>query len=131
MYKALLIAVVITLFLAPGAGGAEEPETSAPPNIEGSWMLNIPMPGGIEHPTLRVRQRSSKDGFKATLKGRRGSTRLKNFSFEGNSFSFEQTMPTPRGELNLKFRGSIQGNRVQGVIELPVGIMPFTGERKP
>jgi len=30
----------------------------------------------------------------------------------------------------MKFRGSILGDRIQGVIELPMGILPFTGTRR-
>lgn len=131
MRRTLLAVCIAAVCLAPGRGGADETESPAPSTIEGSWMLAIPMPEGIEKPTLRVRQRASKDGFKATLKGRQGSARLKNFSFQGSSFSFEQNVPAPGGDLTLKFRGSVRGDRVQGVIELPMGILPFTGERNP
>ncbi|MDE0887490.1 MAG: hypothetical protein OSB70_18360 [Myxococcota bacterium] len=131
MLRVVLAVLVATACLASGVAGADETESPAAATIEGSWMLAIPMPDGIEHPTLRVRQRASKGGFKATLKGRRGSTRLKNFSFQGSSFSFEQSLPAPGGDLTLKFRGSVRGDRVQGVIELPIGILPFTGERSP
>jgi len=131
MFRTASTSIAIILCLAAGSAWTEDTtptENQEFPSIEGTWMLAIPMPGGIENPDLRIRQSDGK--LKATLKGRRGSKRLKNFTLEGSSFAFEQMIETPKGDIDMKFRGSIQGDRIQGVIELPMGILPFTGKRK-
>ena len=124
---ALLLLLVLGASLAPAE---EEAPTEDPtvPKIEGSWILTIPMPSGVEKPTLKIRERDGK--YKATLKGKRGSTRIRNFTLEGKSINFTQNVQTPAGEMELKFRGSIQGDRIQGVIELPMGVLPFAGSRR-
>jgi hypothetical protein len=103
-------------------------EAVAPTNIEGTWLLDIPMPNGLEKTSLKIKQRGS--DFKATLKGKHGSSRVKNFRIEGSSFAFSQAVPTPTGEIDMNFRGSIRGDRIQGVIELPMSIIPFSGSRR-
>ncbi len=131
MFRTASTSIAIILCLAAGSAWTEDKtptENHEFPSIEGTWMLAIPMPGGIENPALKIRQRDGK--LKATLKGRQGSKRLKNFSFKGSSFAFEQILETPKGDMSMKFRGSVQGDRIQGVIELPMGILPFTGKRK-
>ena len=132
MVRPLLTSLLVLLLLGSSAVTAEEgapAEDAAQPQIEGTWMLAIPMPSGVETPSLKVRERDGK--FKATLKGRRGSTRIRNFTLEGKSIAFTQNVQTPAGEMEMKFRGSIQGDRIQGVIELPMGILPFSGTRRP
>ena len=131
MLRSLLLAAITTV-LALTAGlalgdEAIEAEISGFGQLEGTWTLDIPMPGGIEHPVLKVRERSGK--WKATLKGRQGTKKLEKFSVEKGAFSFLQVLQTPRGELEMKFKGSVRGDQIQGVIELPMGILPFTGER--
>jgi hypothetical protein len=130
MLRRILPLGTLALLLASTPVWAEDAnptEKNAPPKLEGTWMLAIPMPDGVEKPTLRVRERDGK--LKGTLRGKAGSRRLRNFTFEGPSFSFNQVVPTPKGEMIMKFRGSLQGDRIQGVIELPFGILPFTGSR--
>jgi hypothetical protein len=125
-----LALLLLLLLSAPVAGTEEGAPAEAPalPKIEGSWILTIPMPSGVEKPTLKIRERDG--NYKATLKGKRGSTRIRNFTIEGKSINFTQNIQTPAGEMELKFRGSVQGDRIQGVIELPMGVLPFAGSRR-
>ena len=131
MIRPLLTSLLVLLLLGSSAITAEEgtpADDAAQPQIEGTWMLAIPMPSGVETPSLKIRERDGK--FKASLKSKRGSTRIRNFTLEGKSIAFTQNVQTPAGEMEMKFRGSIQGDRIQGVIELPMGILPFTGTRR-
>ncbi len=131
MLRVLVSSLLLLAFLVAAAPRADEdPPAEAVdlPTIEGTWLLDIPMPNGLEKTSLKIKQREG--GFKATLKGKRGSTRLKNFRIEGSSFAFSQAVPTPTGEIDMNFRGSIRGDRIQGVIELPMSIIPFSGSRR-
>jgi hypothetical protein len=137
MHRAIFAVLVLTLGLGASASLGEETEppkaeavAKAEPEatLEGTWMLAIPMPGGVEKPTLRIRD--SRGKLKGTLRGKRGSKRIRDLTFEGSSFSFNQVIPTPQGKMTMKFRGSVRGDRIQGVIELPLGILPFSGSRK-
>ncbi len=137
MPRAILAILVLTLALGAGSSLAEDTEDTEdakPPKaetaakLEGTWMLAIPMPGGVEKPTLRIR--NSRGKLKGTLRGNRGSKRIRDLTFEGSSFSFKQIIPMPQGNVTMKFRGSVRGDRIQGVIELPLGILPFSGDRK-
>ena len=133
MPRAILAVLILSLGLGlgPGTGLAEEAEPPAAETeatLEGTWMLAIPMPGGVEKPTLRIRD--SRGKLKGTLRGKRGSKRILDLTFEGSSFSFNQVIPTPQGKMTMKFRGSVRGDRIQGVIELPLGVLPFSGSRK-
>ena len=135
MHRVIFAVLVLTLGLGASASLAEETEppkaeSEAEPEavLEGTWMLAIPMPGGVEKPTLRIRD--SRGKLKGTLRGKRGSKRIRDLTFEGSSFSFNQGIPTPQGKMTMKFRGSVRGDRIQGVIELPLGILPFSGSRK-
>jgi hypothetical protein len=130
MFRSLFPVLVTGLVLAVAPARGDEASAVEAPDLgllKGTWTLNVPMPGGIEHPLLKVRERGGK--WKATLKGRQGTKQLKNFSVEKGAFSFLQVIQTPRGEIEMKFKGSVRGDQIQGVIELPMGILPFTGER--
>ena len=127
----LMAPVVLSLAPSPDASRADDappPEVASRAEFAGTWTLAIPMPDGVENPTLRIRE--SKGKLKGTLRGRRGSKRLRDFTFEDGSFSFNQVIEMPKGKLVMQFRGSVRGDRIQGVIELPMGILPFSGERK-
>ena len=130
MFRLLLplVFAALAIAVAPAQGDEDAAvEASDFELLKSTWTLDIPMPGGVEHPLLKVRERGGK--WKATLKGRRGTKKLENFRVEKGAFSFLQIIHTPRGELEMKFKGSVRGDQIQGVIELPMGILPFTGER--
>ena len=131
MIRSLLLpALVAALALAVAPALSDEAAEAEAPDfgqLKGTWTLDVAMPGGVEHPVLKVRERGGK--WKATLKGRQGTKKLENFRVEKGAFSFLQVIQTPRGEIEMKFKGSVRGDQVQGVIELPMGILPFTGER--
>jgi hypothetical protein len=131
MLRVLVFSVLLLALLPVAAPWADEDASAEAVDlgkIEGTWLLDIPMPNGLEKTSLKIQQREG--DFKATLKGKRGSTRIKDFRIEGSSFAFSQAVPTPTGEIDMNFRGSIRGNRIQGVIELPMSIIPFSGSRR-
>jgi hypothetical protein len=47
----------------------------------------------------------------------------------GNSFEFKEKMESPQGASEFSFKGSVDGDKITGSIQSPMGPMPFEGSR--
>lgn len=96
--------------------------------VAGSWALTSEGVRGTNRSVLTIER--TDDGYHGVLEGQRGSRELPAIAVDGDSFSFELTMQTRMGEIDLSYAGSVSGDTVSGTIATPMGERPFTGTRK-
>lgn len=96
--------------------------------LVGQWQLRVEGRMGLQTPTLTVREADGK--FSGSIGGARGQLDIETITVTGNQFSFPFNMTTPRGEFNLLYSGTRDGDSLTGTVAAPRGPIPFTGERK-
>lgn len=115
------MALIGLLLLTGGVSHAEEAV------VAGEWKLTVQTPNGITHPVLTIVQGDA--GYSGTYAGPRGTFELPAIDVNGGTFTFPLTMEMPIGKVELKYRGTVSGDRIDGVVGNPRGEIPFTGER--
>ncbi len=48
---------------------------------------------------------------------------------DGNEFQFKVKQKTPIGRLSIKFKGTVDGDKISGKVKTPFGPSPFEGAR--
>ena len=97
-------------------------------DVAGRWALTSEGPRGTSHSVLTIEQ--TEDGYRGSIAGQRGARDLPAIAVDGDSFSFELTMPTRMGEIDLAYTGTVSGDTVSGTIATPLGERPFSGIRE-
>lgn len=111
---ALFLLVVSTAFASGSA-------------LVGTWDSVQQAPMGEEAFTLII---SEKNGIlKGEIPGDVGPTEVRDLVVDGNEFSFKHTLHTFMGELDVQYFGTLDGDRISGQVESPVGNIPFSGNR--
>ena len=87
-----------------------------PAQIAGEWELTMTTPRGERSSELTITQ----EGAEAL-----GETEDEEFeiSIDGNEVSWEQTLSTPMGEIEVKFVGTVDGNDMEGTMTMSGGPM--------
>ncbi len=95
--------------------------------LAGEWTLTIDTPRGVQHPTLVV----SKEGeaYTGVYNSLRGPLNIESVDFDGTNFSFPLVITVPIGDIEVNYRGAIQGDKMTGTVQNPRGEVPFTAER--
>jgi hypothetical protein len=106
----LLVGSVSSIVFA-NAGFAEAP--SQVPSVAGNWTLSIP--GKDRTMTYTLIQKGN--ALTGTLRGDRGNIPLKGTITNDNKVSFtgKAMMAT------VRFTGTVEGNTMKGVVDLPMG----------
>ena len=131
LLPALLVSFVALLcFVAPASSESDAAENElAPSPLIGQWTLTIPAADGLQNPELVIYQKGSK--LKGWVTGPRGKMRLKKIIADGNQFTFIQIIPIPNESLKLTFKGTVQGDKLQGTMSSKkFSKLPFVGVRK-
>ena len=55
---------------------------------------------------------------------------IESVDVNGNRFAFPLTISVPIGDIEVNYRGEIDGDDMVGEVENPRGAVPFTGKRK-
>ncbi|NKC01673.1 MAG: hypothetical protein GKR90_24665 [Pseudomonadales bacterium] len=118
-----LLRPILAIFLVLSSVAA-----SADSDLIGQWQLRVEGRMGIQTPILTVREADGK--FSGSIGGARGQLDIETITATGNQFSFPFNMTTPRGEFNLLYSGTRDGDSLTGKVETPRGPVPFTGKRK-
>ena len=92
-------------------------------NVAGSWQMTFQGRQGPINQTLTIEQDGGK--IKGTLKGPRGDAPLEG-SIKGNDINFSVKRTTPRGDMVLQYKGTVDGDSMKGTFEAGGG--NFTGE---
>lgn len=125
-----IVSVLAISLLAQGcsdAGVSAPAAAQAGAGLVGAWTLNIDTPRGVQNPKLVVRE--SAGGYSATYDSRQGVTQIDEVTIDGNRFSFPMELTIPIGTIEVEYKGQIDGDQLQGVVENPRGQVPFSGVR--
>ena len=101
---------------------------AAQAEVAGSWALTSEGMRGTNHSVLTIER--TDEGYRGNLEGQRGSRELPAITVDGDSFSFELTMQTRMGDIDLSYAGTVTGDTVSGTIATPMGERPFSGTRR-
>jgi hypothetical protein len=96
--------------------------------LAGEWVLTIDTPRGVQHPTLVVDKNG--DSYSGVYNSLRGPINLESISFDGTNFSFPLRITVPIGEIQVNYRGAIDGDTMSGVVQNPRGEVGFTAQRE-
>lgn len=96
--------------------------------VAGSWALESEGFRGTNRSTLTIERTG--DGYRGVLEGQRGTRELPSIAVDGDGFSFELTIRSRMGEIDLGYTGTVSGDTVSGTITTPMGQRPFSGTRK-
>ncbi len=96
----------------------------------GTWKLSIMAPDRTYLPTITVTQRAGK--WAGKLVTERGNTaELKDLVVNGNQLGFTADLDTGGMVIHLKFSGTLDGDKLKGMMEANGGTpAPTTGERQ-
>ena len=110
MRKVLILLIISLSWLNVQA------QDKKPANIAGDWTLTMTTPRGERASELTITQ----EGVEAV-----GETEDEEFeiSIDGDEVSWEQTMSTPMGEIEVKFVGTVDGNDMEGTMTMSGGPM--------
>ena len=97
-------------------------------SLLGSWDFSIPTPFGID--LVKVEVNGETGDYQGTLDGELGKSDMSNLKIEGSMFSFEQEVEKLFMSATLKFKGQVNGNKLKGSIDSPMGLKEFSGVRK-
>ena len=80
--------------------------------VAGSWALTSEGMRGTNHSVLTIER--TEEGYRGNLEGQRGSRELPAITVDGDSFSFELTMQTRMGDIDLSYAGTVtRGHRLR------------------
>lgn len=92
---------------------------------EGVYAIKQQTPMGEMDSTLVL----NADGT-GYVEGMMGKTEFTGAKIDGNSFEFTMTANSPMGEMEMTFKGAVDGDNISGSSAGPMGESPFTGTRK-
>lgn len=96
--------------------------------VDGKWNLTINTPMGTQTPTLTLKNEGGK--LSGSLDGAQGRADIKEGSAEGDNATFKLDINGPAGQIELTFKGAVDGDAIQGDVELGAfGSAKFTGKR--
>lgn len=97
-------------------------------DVAGRWALTSEGMRGTNRSVLTIER--TEEGYRGSIAGQRGARDLPAIAVDGDSFSFELTLPTRMGEIDLTYTGTVSGDTVSGTIATPMGQRPFSGTRE-
>ena len=116
--RLLLASLIACIFLSASAFADE---------LAGTWTLTIDTPRGVQHPTLVVVQNGEQ--YSGVYNSLRGPIDVESISFDGSNFDFPLVITVPIGDIEVSYRGTIDGDKMNGSVQNPRGEVPFSGER--
>lgn len=112
---------------APTAG----PSSTGPgnPNLSGSYLITIEIPGQSMSSTLNFTQVGTT--LSGTMVSQLGSVPIAGGKVDGSNFSFGASVPFGGQNIDIALRGTVTGNSISGTLDSPQGSVPFSGARTP
>ncbi len=113
---------------APGATSKTVTKTATPSTtIAGEWTLTIDTPRGVQNPKVQISEANGT--LSGTYESFRGPIDIASVTVDGNRFSFPLILTVPIGEIEVNYEGTIEGDRMVGLVKNPRGEVPFSGVR--
>jgi len=117
------------------AGALLAPAPLAAQDFAGSWEMTRETPRGTMTQTLVIARDG--DGWKGTMTFMEREIDLKDVKVEGNTLTFTMEMGPPpnaggggRGPMSQTFKGTLEGDEIQGEMDGPRGPRPMVLTRK-
>ena len=97
-------------------------------SVDGAWKITMNTPMGARDATLELTSNGSIMSGKWS--GQQGAQEFSDGTVEGNNIAFQVTMAGPMGSMLLRFKGTIDGDKISGNVELgSFGSSTFSGAR--
>lgn len=126
MKKIYLVAsLILCIFMSFGCQTLEVREAEAPAGPAGVYLAKTSTPNGEIAFTLTINE----DGT-GTTESSMSKSEFTDAKIAGNNFTFDVTVKSQMGEMEVAFMGSVEGDSIGGTIATPMGEMPFAGQRK-
>jgi hypothetical protein len=97
-------------------------------SVAGTWQFTLDTPLGKETPTVEFTPDGNSFQGKVNRDGR--ISKLEDVSVDGDTISFAAQVGSPMGEIRLAFNGTIDGDRMQGKFQTPIGARDFSAKRQ-
>lgn len=110
---------------APAAGGP----APAIATVGGNYNVTINAPGQTLTGTLALVQQGAT--LTGSLQTQLGTTQLKDGKVTAEGFNFSGSMEFGGSTMEIKVRGTVAGNQINGTIDSPQGTIPFSGTKNP
>ena len=91
----------------------------------GVYLIKQSTPMGEMESTLAI----NADGT-GYIEGMMGRMEFSGAKIDGNNFDIAMTVDSPMGEMEISFKGTVDGDNISGTSGTPMGETPFTGQRK-
>jgi hypothetical protein len=105
-----------------GQDAAEETASAA-----GTWTVSIQAQHGSRTQKMTVQQDGTK--ISGSVQGYGGDNELQG-TVEGNNIHFRISMNTARGGMTVEYRGTIQGDSMNGTLQGPAGTGSWSAKRE-
>lgn len=113
MRKNVLRAIFFFMLVAFGASTFAQEGTA---NVSGEWEVTIESPRGPMTSTAKFVQDGEK--ITVTMTGPRGGESTGEGTVKGNAITWTITRSTPRGEMTVVYKGTVEGTTMSGTVEM-------------
>ena len=96
-------------------------------SVVGSWKITVKSPMGTTISTLTITEEGGT--YRGTMSRDDGSTEVEDLTVDGTTVSYKVDVPSPMGQLKVTMNGNVEGDKISGNVETPIGPIPFSGER--
>lgn len=96
-------------------------------SVAGKWNVTMDTPIGTQKFSWNLQE--SGGAWSGTMDSQGGPSQLSAVKVEGDKLSFNTTVQSPMGTVNLAFSGAVAGASVSGVCKTMFGDLAFSGAR--
>ena len=96
-------------------------------SIAGKWNVTMDTPIGTQKFSWDLQENGG--AWTGTMNSQGGPSQLAGVKVEGDKLSFDTTVNSPMGSVNLAFNGAVSGANVTGVCKTMFGDIAFSGVR--
>jgi hypothetical protein len=105
---------------------AAQDTTKEAASVAGKWTVSIQGQRGPRTQKMSIQQDGN--NISGNIHGDRGDQKLRG-NVEANDIHFTISVNTPRGDMTLEYRGTIQGDSMRGTIQGPIGQGSWSAKR--
>jgi hypothetical protein len=122
MTKTYLTLAFALVFLLIGLAGAYDGD------VTGDWEMTMVTPRAERTSTVHFEQDGEK--ITVTMEGRQGGEIIGEGTIKGNEIEWTISRSTPRGDMTMSYKGTVDGDSMSGTVELgDFGSFDWTAKR--
>ena len=95
--------------------------------VDGKWNVTLTTPRGSRDATLELR--TSGAILSGSWGGPQGNQEFSGGTVEGNIVAWAVQTSGPMGPMTLRFQGTVEGDKMTGSVEMPMGAGSFSAAR--